>query len=225
MEINTSGALKFLNSIDSQIRSQIKAPPGKAGSGDSVELGGTQSILSKGYVALQSELSDKLASLTGLIGDNSGQQKELSGLFAGADNDEAIRQRAQELLDGYFNVENTGDRIFEFAFSNYTGGDREAFAREFQGYIHKGFAEAEKLLGGLADISVKTREYVDKRVEAFINEGKEDAATAPAGDTASTSTTKVEGSERAQEAANQRAQLLKRAYIPEVGSFRADEHT
>lgn len=224
MEVNTSGALKFLNSIDKQIRSQIKAPSDKAGAGDSVELGGSNAILSKGYVALQSELSDKLASLTGLVSDSSGQQKELSGLFEGANNDEAVRQRAQELLDGYFNVENTGDRIFEFAFANYSGGDREAFAREFQGYIHKGFAEAEKLLGGLADISHKTRDYIDQRVEDFINEGKEGAA--PADSSGSTAAApKSEASEQAKEAANQRAQLLKRAYIPEVGSFRADEHS
>ncbi len=223
MEINTSGALKFLNSIDKQIRSQIKTPSGSAGSGDAVELGGGNAILSKGYVALQSELSDKLASLTGLVGESSGQQKELSGLFEGANNDEAVRQRAQELLDGYFNVENTGDRIFEFAFANYTGGDREAFAREFQGYIHKGFAEAEKLLGGLADISVKTRDYIDKRVEDFINEGKEDTGDAASADPAKAAP--VAKNEQADQAASQRAQLLKRAYIPEVGSFRADEHT
>lgn len=219
MEINANGAVKLLKSVDNQIRAQIKPVPTKGQSADSIELGGSNATLSSGYVQLQTELSDKLASLTSLIGENSGQQKELAGLFGDAKNEDAVRQRAQELLDGYFNVENTGDRIFDFAFSHYKGGDREAFAREFQGYIHKGFAEAEKLLGGLSDISSKTRDYVDQRVEDFINEGKNENGETSAVASEELSAKGSKADDVATQAANQRAQILKRAYIPDVGKF------
>ena len=52
------------------------------------------------------------------------------------------------------------------------GDDREVYAREKQELIYEGFRQAEKQLGGLADISLQTRDYIDQRIEGFIDEGK-----------------------------------------------------
>lgn len=206
MQINVNKAIQSLRSVDRDLRAQL-APKGKEGSDtDSVEIGGANQTLSSGYVQIQTELTDQLSSLFSLVGDSSGQQKDLAGMFADAGNDDAVRARAQELLEGYFNVENTGNRIFDFAFSHYKGGDREEFAREMQGHIHKGFAEAEKALGGLADISLETRDYIDQRVEDFINEGKEPEEGEAAEEVAETEQAESDGL----------GDLAKRAYIPDV---------
>ena len=178
MEINLNKAVNTLNSVEQQLRDQAGvAPPKKKGQAqDTVELSGARGqVHSAGYTQLNNELAEQLASLTGLVGENAGQQNKLTGLFGDANNDEAIKARAQELLDTYFSVEETGDRIFGFAFSFYEGDDREAFASKMKDAIHEGFRQAEKQLGGLADISLETRDYIDTRIEDFINEGKEES--------------------------------------------------
>jgi len=210
MQINLNSAIQSLRSTDRQIRAELGKPGKGSEDDDRVELGNTDRILSAGYVQLQTELSDKLASLTGLVGESAAQHKDLAGLFNDPKSEDAVRQRAQELLDGYFNVQNTGDRIFDFAFSHYKGGDREAFAEEFKGYIHKGFQEAEKLLGGLADISVETRDYIDGRIDDFINEGKEPEADAEAAETPE----QVEAAD--EKAPGLSADVARRAFIPKV---------
>jgi len=152
------------SSIDQQLRDTIdlSGPAGKGG------------IQSPGINGLYGELSDKLGSLFSLIGEEAGQQGKLNGIFGDPNQEDAVQKRAQELLDTYFSVESTGDRIFNFAFSFHTQGeDRETYAKEKLELIHEGFRQAEKLLGGLADISKDTRDYIDQRAEDFVNEGKE----------------------------------------------------
>lgn len=179
MEINLNKAVQGLNSVDRELR-KIAGQPARSGNAadqDTVEIRGESrgKVYSAGFTALNNELADKLASLSSLVEQNSGQQGKLSGLFGNAAESDDVRARAQELLDTYFNVENTGNRIFDFAFSFYDGGDREAFAGKMKDAIYKGFALAEKQLGGLADISLETRDYIDERIENFIDEGKEEA--------------------------------------------------
>ncbi len=181
MEINPNHAIKTLRDVDRQLREQVKLPEtGPHGAvEDSVEIGGgalgSGPIHSPSAEALYRELSAELSSLTDLVGDAAAQQKKLGG-FLDAGNEDAVQKRAQELLEGYFNVENTANRIFNFAFSFFDGaGDRETFAREMQGHIHEGFRQAEKQLGGLADISLETRDFIDGMIEDFINEDKKGA--------------------------------------------------
>ncbi len=182
MEVNLGTAIKTLRDIDKQIRAQARIPEKgeskgvgqEKGQQDFVELSnGAQQvnglIKSPSASDLYGELSSELSSLTQLIGGEAQRQNELGAMFK--DPDKAIQERAQELLDGYFNVENTSSRIFNFAFSFYEeGSDREAFAREMQGHIHEGFRQAEKMLGGLADISLETRDRIDEMVDSFIED-------------------------------------------------------
>ncbi len=184
MIIDTSTAVRTLQSIDKQIKENAKVPTKGSSVNDllqdSVELTGGQEkgqgaakANSAGFNNLMGELGAQLQPLMDLIGNETQRQGELSDMFGGAKGDE-IQKRAQELLETYFNVENTGNRIFDFAFSFYQPGeDREVYAREKQELIHEGFRQAEKILGGLSDISLETRDYIDQRVEDFISEGKQ----------------------------------------------------
>jgi len=184
MEINLNKAMNTLHSVEKQLRDQagvsVNKPKSQAAGRDSVEIGGPKGqVHSAGYTQLNNELAEKLASLTGLVEENAGQQNKLAGLFGDVNNDEAIQSRAQELLDTYFSVEETGDRIFNFAFSFYGGEDREGFAAKMKDAIYEGFNQAEKQLGGLADISLETRDYIDGRINDFLKEGEESETQQP----------------------------------------------
>lgn len=184
MIIDPNTAARTLQTVDKQLKRLADdqlAKVGNPSAGDVVELSGGGSALSAlnqpqqgfsaGFTQLSGELSEQLAPLLSLIGGDTQRQGDLTGLSGDQSREEAIRSRAQELLDTYFSVEQTGDRIFNFAFSFFEPGeDREAFAREKQELIYEGFRQAEKQLGGLADISLQTRDYIDERIENFIGE-------------------------------------------------------
>jgi ElaB/YqjD/DUF883 family membrane-anchored ribosome-binding protein len=118
--------------------------------------------------AIYQEMGQIMEPLKDLVSDALKEQYSLSG-----EKGQSIQEKAQELLDGYFSAENTADRIFSFAFSTFDGGDREEFAAKMKGYIDEGFAQAEKMLGGLADISLETRDLISQKIDDFISEGKE----------------------------------------------------
>ena len=86
--------------------------------------------------------------------------------------DKATQERAQAAIaeGGEWSVENTGDRIIDFA-KALSGGDPSKI--EFlRGAIEDGFKAAEKIWGGeLPEISYKTHEYVMKGLDAWKEEG------------------------------------------------------
>ena len=68
--------------------------------------------------------------------------------------------------DGYYGVEQTASRIFDFA-SALAGDDEEAM-KKMQAAFEKGFAQAEKTWGGkLPDISYQTKAAVSKKFEDY----------------------------------------------------------
>ncbi|MCL2458328.1 MAG: hypothetical protein FWF31_05655 [Desulfobulbus sp.] len=84
--------------------------------------------------------------------------------------------QAQELLseDGYFGVEKTSDRIFQFAVG-IAGGD-PARIDAIKAGIDKGFAEAKKAFGDwLPDISYATYDAVMQKLDKWVAD-----TTAPA---------------------------------------------
>ena len=174
MQIDPTRAARTLQSVDRQLKDLAKESKESIDDQlkDTVELGTSRP--SAGFVELTGELGAQLQPLLDSINEASERQGSLSKLFADPSESDEVRARAQELLDTYFSVEQTGDRIFDFAFSFYSPDqDREAFARARQENIYEGFRQAEKALGGLADISLETRDYLDQRIEDFINEGEE----------------------------------------------------
>ena len=173
MQIDPSQAVRTLQSVDKQIKGLAEGAQTSIDDQlrDTVDLSTARPSAS--FLELTGELSSRLQPLFDTINEAAERQGSLKKLFGDPSRTDEVRARAQELLDTYFSVEETGDRIFDFAFSFYTEGeDRETFARARQENIREGFRQAEKILGGLADISLETRDYIDQRIEAFIDEGR-----------------------------------------------------
>ena len=94
--------------------------------------------------------------------------------------DAATKAQAQADIaeDGYWGVEQTSDRILDFA-KALSGGDPSKI-EEMRDAFEKGFKQAEKTWGGkLPDISKRTYEATMKKFDDWANEGKttETAAT------------------------------------------------
>jgi len=80
-------------------------------------------------------------------------------------------QQAQELVseDGYFGVEKTSERIFQFAVG-IAGGDPSRIDAIKAG-VDKGFAEAKKAFGGwLPDISYATYDKLMQKLDKWVEE-------------------------------------------------------
>lgn len=91
--------------------------------------------------------------------------------------DEAAKQKAQEDIseNGYWGVDQTSDRILEFA-KALTGGDSSK-ANDMLDAFKEGYKQATKAWGkDLPDISSKTYDAVLKKFDQWIN-GTEDATT------------------------------------------------
>jgi hypothetical protein len=85
--------------------------------------------------------------------------------------DPQTRAEAQELIseDGYWGVNKTSERIFEFAIAG-AGGDQTKL-EAIKAAIDKGFAMAAKSFSGsLPDISSKTYDAVMKKLDAWANQ-------------------------------------------------------
>ncbi len=76
-------------------------------------------------------------------------------------------QKFKELIseDGELGVNKTADRIVEFA--KALSGEDKSKIPQLREAIEKGFKEAEKLLGGLPEVSVKTHDEVMKRLDEW----------------------------------------------------------
>ena len=80
--------------------------------------------------------------------------------------DPEVQEQAQKDIadDGYWGVEQTSDRIVQYA-TALTGGDPDKLDSMIEAF-EQGFAEAEKEWGGtLPDISQKTREAVHQKFQ------------------------------------------------------------
>ncbi|PIE88990.1 MAG: hypothetical protein CR997_13410 [Acidobacteria bacterium] len=131
----------------------------------------------KSSQTLHSTMESELEPLKQLVEDALSRQSSLT-LDSSSTGKNGIQAKAQELLKGYFSAESTADRIFGFAFSFYNSSeDRTAFAEEMRGYIDKGFAQAEKMLGNLADISRETHDLIYEKIDGFIRQGEEQGSS------------------------------------------------
>ena len=84
--------------------------------------------------------------------------------------EEITPQEAEQLIadDGYFGVEQTSDRIVEFA-KGIAGGD-PAKIDEIKAGIDQGFNEAKKAMGDwLPDISYSTYDKVMEKLDDWVN--------------------------------------------------------
>ena len=83
-------------------------------------------------------------------------------------------EEAQELVaeDGYFGVEQTSDRIVDFAINAF--GQDPARLEEMKDAIDQGFLEAQDAFGGaLPEISQQTYEAIMNKLDAFAAESEQ----------------------------------------------------
>lgn len=67
---------------------------------------------------------------------------------------------------GYWSPEAVADRIIGFA-TAWAGDDPEKLQKALAA-VRKGFAEAEKMLGALPDVSQRTRDLVERKFEQLL---------------------------------------------------------
>ncbi len=80
-------------------------------------------------------------------------------------------EKARELIsdDGYFGIEQTSDRILQFAMS--ISGNDPGRLEEIKASIEKGFQEASGALGGtLPEISMKTYDAIMDKLDAWAGD-------------------------------------------------------
>ncbi|MFA5576513.1 MAG: hypothetical protein WCZ27_03035 [Tissierellaceae bacterium] len=84
--------------------------------------------------------------------------------------DETARMEAQELIgpEGELGVEKVSQRIVDFAIA-LSGGDKSKLDG-LRKAIGEGFKEAEKILGGLPDISRQTYDRIMEKLDAWEKE-------------------------------------------------------
>lgn len=101
------------------------------------------------------------------------QGASLSEKIASLEVDEATRQKAQEDIseDGYYGVEQTSQRILDFA-KAITGGDPSKI-ESMREAIQKGFGAAEEEWGGkMPDITQQTYDAVMKGLDEWAESAK-----------------------------------------------------
>lgn len=83
--------------------------------------------------------------------------------------DEAARQKAAEMIGpgGPLSPEAVSDRIVDFSIAVF-GGDKSKID-VIRTSIDRGFDEAEKILGSLADVSVKTYDLIQEKLDNWVN--------------------------------------------------------
>lgn len=84
--------------------------------------------------------------------------------------DSATRAEASEMIseNGPYGIEAMSDNIVDFA-KAVSGGDKSKFDT-LKAAIDKGFNEAEKALGGLPEISMKTYDRIMEKLDLWKNE-------------------------------------------------------
>lgn len=130
--------------------------------------------------ALKAEVDRQTESLRSLVEKMIGQQGQtlakadaMWSFIAGGNYnvDAATKKAAQEAIsdDGYWGVEQTSQRIVDFA-KSLTGGDKDKI-EQMRSAIEKGFAAATKSWGKtLPDISSKTHDAIMKKLDDWAKE-------------------------------------------------------
>lgn len=95
---------------------------------------------------------------------------DLSSSDTMIDIDPATRAEASEMIgeNGPYGIEAMSDTIVDFAIA-ISGGDKSKFDT-LKAAIDKGFKEAEKALGGLPEISMKTYDRIIEKLDVWKNE-------------------------------------------------------
>lgn len=173
MKINNIRNINHLQSRDSLENKKIKpVPKVKNTSAALFEKSKTED---KGHIynitsieQLKKDSEKTYANLIRMIEDMLRKQGKSLDLLNSNDMvkiDEATRAEAKELIgpDGSLGIEAVSDRIVDFAIA-ISGGDKSKLDTLIEA-IDKGFKEAERILGGLPDISLKTYDRIMEKLD------------------------------------------------------------
>ena len=88
--------------------------------------------------------------------------------------DELAREKAAKLIGpgGELSPEKVSDRIVGFSIAVF-GGDTSK-VDVIRGAIGRGFDEAEKMMGGLADVSKETYDLIQDKLDKWVEEGNKE---------------------------------------------------
>lgn len=139
----------------------------------------------------QKQLQSIVEKLLGQQGQTYNIANDLWSILSGGkiEVDEATRLQAQKDIadDGYWGVNQTSDRILDFA-KALTGGDPDKI-EEMREAFEKGYKQAEKTWGGkLPEISKQTYDAVLEKFDKWAEEAAQAKTTTDAAAEASTTT-------------------------------------
>jgi len=165
-------------SVDVSRVSSVQSTDSQTTSSDTISLR-SESTLAVTYTgSMQQSASDEsrygmLRSLVANLLQEQGVNTKIAVGDSAIDLAAVTPEEAQDLIgeDGYFGVEQTSDRIFQFAVG-VAGGDPSRIDAIKEG-IDMGFAEAKKAFGDwLPDISYDTYDAVMKKLDDWAAESK-----------------------------------------------------
>lgn len=116
------------------------------------------------------QLQDIVNKLLSKQGSTYNAANGLKSLYESLEVDDATRAQAQKDIaeDGYWGVEQTSSRIFDFAMA-LSGGDEKMMEKMKDAFL-KGYDQAEKAWGDkLPEISQKTKDAVLQKFEDYKN--------------------------------------------------------
>ncbi|MFO7767132.1 MAG: hypothetical protein R6V33_11930 [Pelovirga sp.] len=163
------GAKPFVNSRQED-KTQRKQPESAApGAADRVSLGANKQLEKTYGPGLK--VSESFELLRQLVVKTLLDQGSATTIDTGSDTVDLATlttEEAQTLIadDGYFGVEQTSDRIVDFAVNAFDNDPEKL--QQIKDAIDKGFSEAQEAFGGaLPEISQKTYETIMEKLDAF----------------------------------------------------------
>ncbi|PLX91648.1 MAG: hypothetical protein C0620_10920 [Desulfuromonas sp.] len=171
-------ARQLLQAAVEKRQKEQDATPSQQSNQDTVSLGNkpTQSVTYSATVTDQ-DLGTTFTLLRDLLATTL-QEQGIALEVSTGDNTVSLEsltpEQAQDLVseDGYFGVEKTAQRIFDFAVS-ISGNDPRRIEAIRAG-IEDGFAQAEEVWGGaLPDISYETRDTIMAKLDEWVNNATE----------------------------------------------------
>lgn len=153
--------------------------------------------------AREKQLMDIVAQTISQQGKVFGQSNDMWSFLAKGDFTVSPEVKAQAQADiaedGYWGVEQTSDRILDFA--KALAGDNVSKAEELLEAFKEGFSQATKTWGkDLPDISQKTYEAVEKKFNEWMGKSDEDSTTEATKTSTKTNAAKTEAAEKAETA-------------------------
>lgn len=145
-----------------------KTDNAKATYGKNTELINKLKADQQAHVDQLQDIVNKLLTKQGITFDAS---KGLKSFYENLEVDEETRAQAQKDIaeDGYWGVDQTSSRIFDFAMA-LSGGDKEGMEKMKDAFL-KGYDQATKAWGDkLPEISERTRDAVLKKFDDYANQ-------------------------------------------------------